>query len=78
MVELPDLAAEPAFKLPRDSAPLSERLSEPLSEPLSEFWFDRCNPPFEEPFPMRELSRLFATDLLFDAAPAPPRAEKKC
>ena len=74
MVELPDLAAEPAFELPRDTAPFSE----PRSELLSEFWFDRCKPLFEEAFPIREASRLFATDLLFDSAPAPPRAEKKC
>jgi len=65
MVELPGRAVEPTFELPRVSAPLPE------------FWFERWNPLFEEPFPGRELSRLFPIDLLFDAVDA-PLAEKKC
>lgn len=39
-VELPGLAAEPAFELPRDSALLSE------------LWFARWNPLFEPLFPI--------------------------
>ncbi len=68
--ELPGRGADPEFKLPR------------ASEPLSEFALECWNPPlelaFELAFPDRATSRLFSIHLPFDADDVALRAEKKC
>jgi hypothetical protein len=70
--ELPGLAAESAFELPRDS------------KLRSELWLECWIPPFaltfEPVFPglAPPPSRPVSADLAFDAAPVVLRAEKKC
>jgi len=64
--ELPALAAEPAFALPR------------VSEPWLERWYGLFELAFEPPFPGLATSPPFPVDRPFDAVAVLPRAEKKC
>jgi len=78
--ELPGLAAEPVFELPRDSKLRSELWPEcwsPLFELTPEFMLEWT---FEPVFPglAPPPSRPVSADLPLDAAPVAPRAEKKC